>query len=186
MDAGAKRKKSSSGTARTPRGGKPRTQPASGTGGSQLEQFLALSVTLTGFDSAELWGTGMVHAYYGLVPSIAGEAVFGDLLTRWHNIVVRGSGQPRYIDQLVTSEMLDDPKLGPVARNVAALWYTGVWNQLPVAWRNVWGANARDLTHVVSARGYEEGLVWKAIFSHPPAAKQPGFASWALPPKEDA
>jgi hypothetical protein len=145
-----------------------------------------LSVTLTGFDAAELWGTGMVQTYYTLVPAIAGESIFGDLLTRWHDIVVRGDGQQRYIDQLVTSEMLEDPKLGPVARNVAALWYTGVWNQLPGAWRNVHGANARDLTFVVSAESYEQALVWKAIFSHPPAAKQPGYGSWALPPKEGA
>jgi hypothetical protein len=28
-----------------------------------------------------------------------------------------------------------------------------------------------------------EGLVWDAIGSHPQGAKQPGYASWALPPR---
>ena len=151
---------------------------------SQLDQFLTLSVTLTGFDAVELWGTGMVQTYYTLVPAIVGEEVFGDLLTRWRTIVGESAGQQRRIDRLVTTTMLDDPSLGPVARNLAALWYTGVWNQLPRAWRNVHGASARDVTYVVSPRAYEEALVWKAIFSHPPAAKQPGFASWALRPTE--
>jgi hypothetical protein len=185
MTPGAQGKKGSR-TAKARRRDKPQEQPTSGMGASQLNQFLTLSVTLTGFEDVELWGTGMVHTYYALVPSIVGDAIFGDLLTRWRDIVVRGAGQQRYIDRLVTTEMLEDPTLGPVARNLAALWYTGTWNQLPGAWRNVHGASARDLTHVISPRAYEEALVWKAIFSHPPAAKQPGFASWAMPPKEGA
>jgi hypothetical protein len=152
---------------------------------SPLDQFLSLSITLTGFDAAELWATGLVPTYYALVPAIAGEAMFADLLTRWRRIVDRAGKRERAIERLVVKDMLEDVDLGPVARNLAALWYTGTWYQLPGAWRNVHGANARDLTHIVSPRAYEEGLVWKAIFTHPPAAKPPGYASWALPPKED-
>ena len=55
-------------------------------------------------------------------------------------------------------------------------------HQLPAAWRNVHGAWANDVTFVVSTQSYTEGLVWKAIHTHPPAAKQPGYGSWALPP----
>jgi hypothetical protein len=153
---------------------------------SPLDQFLTLSVTLTGFDAVDLWGTGMVPTYYALVPSIAGEAVWGDLLTRWRDISARARGRPRVIERQVTTKILEDAYLGPVARNLAALWYTGMWYQLPGAWRNAHGANARDLTQVVSPQSYESALVWKAIFTHPPAAKQPGFASWAMPPKERA
>ena len=79
-------------------------------------------------------------------------------------------------------QILDDPDLGPIARNVATLWYLGMWNQLPAAWRNKHGAWANDVTFVVSPQSYTEGLVWKAIHTHPPAAKQPGYGSWALPP----
>jgi hypothetical protein len=185
MTPGARRKKGSN-RAKARRGATRRKPPASRTRASQLDQFLTLSATLTGFSTVELWGTGMVSTYYALVPSIVGEAIFGDLLTRWHDIVVRGAGRPRYVDRLVGAEMLDDPALGPVARNLGTLWYTGMWYQLPGAWRNLHGASALDLTHVVSPRAYEEGLVWKAILTHPPAAKQPGFASWAMAPKEKA
>jgi hypothetical protein len=160
-------------------GGVGRTDPASA---SQLEQFVGLSVILTGFGVAELWGTGMVPTYRALIPSIVGEAHFGELLTRWRDIAIRGSGDLDYLEELVTTELLQDDQLGPIARNVATLWYLGMWYQLPAAWRNVHGANARDTTFVVSSQSYSSGLVWTAMHTHPPAAKQPGYASWALPP----
>jgi hypothetical protein len=49
------------------------------------------------------------------------------------------------------------------------MWYLGSW-----------------LGQVVSADAYKEGLVWPAIGTHPPAAKQPGYASWSLPPDGEA
>ena len=38
-------------------------------------------------------------------------------------------------DAAVASEILDDPKLGPVARNLIMLWYCGTWTALPEDWR---------------------------------------------------
>ena len=147
----------------------------------QFDQFLGLSAALTGFSRAELEGTGMQQTYYAFLPQIAGEAVFGEILTRWRDL---SSGtDPRYYDELIREEILDDDFMGPVAKNLTFLWYTGQWNQLPWAWRNTHGANMQDNTHIVSPQSYVEGLVWKAMHTHPPAAKPPGFASWALKPK---
>lgn len=151
---------------------------------SPLELFLSFSVTLTGFSEAELWSTGMVNTYYGLIPSIVGSRMFGDLMTRWRDTYIRGQGDERLLDELVTTQIFEDPKFGPLARNLAALWYLGMWNQLPAEWRNVHGAWANDMTFVVSPQSYTEALVWKAIHTHPPAAKQPGYGSWALPPHD--
>ena len=150
---------------------------------SPLELFVSLSVTLTGFSAAELWSTGMVRTYYALVPSIVGDGVFGKFLSRWRDTYIRGQGDEALLDDLVTTQIFEDPEFGPLARNVAALWYLGMWNQLPAEWRNVHGARANDTTFVVSPQSYTEALVWKAIHSHPPAAKQPGYGSWALPPE---
>jgi hypothetical protein len=152
---------------------------------SALELFLSLSVTLTGFTAADLWGTGMVRTYFDLVPSIIGGGVFGRFISRWRYTYIRGSGDEALLDDLVTSQIFEDPEFGPIARNVAALWYLGMWNQLPADWRNVHGAWANDTTFVVSPQSYTEGLVWTAIYTHPPAAKQPGYGSWALPPEEE-
>jgi hypothetical protein len=153
--------------------------------GSPLEQFIRLSVMLTGFDEAELHGTGMVPTYYALIPSIVGEELFGRLLSRWSNIYMRGAGDESMLEHLLTSELLEDDTLGPLARNLGALWYLGMWNQLPAAWRNANGAWAGDTTYILSPRSYTAGLVWKAIHSHPPGAQQPGFGSWAMPPTNE-
>lgn len=149
---------------------------------SLLEQFVSLSVTLTGFDSAELWGTGLVSTYGALLPSIVGDEIFGDFMTRWNYTYQRGEGDESLLETLVREQILDDPDFGPLARNLITLWYTGQWNQLPAAWRNVHGAWANDATFIVSSAAFSEGLVWKAIHAHPTAAKQPGYGSWGLPP----
>lgn len=147
-----------------------------------FELFVSLSVTLTGFSEAELWGTAMPKTYFALIPSIVGEEMFGRLLAIWRDSYIRGKGNEALLDKLVSEQILDDPDLGAIARNVATLWYLGMWFQLPAEWRNVHGASANDVTFVVSPQSYTEGLVWKAIHTHPPAAKQPGYGSWALPP----
>lgn len=153
---------------------------------SPLEQFLSFSRTLTGFSVPELWATGMVQTYSALVPSIVGDRMFGDLMSRWRDTYIRGQGDDALLHDLVKTQIFEDPKLGPLARNIAALWYLGMWNQLPAEWRNVHGAWANDVTFVVSTQAYIEALVWKAIHTHPPAAKQPGYGSWALPPETEA
>ncbi len=150
---------------------------------SPLDQFVALSVTLTGFDAPALWGTGQVQTYYGLLPAIVGDAIFGRLMGRWQDTWIRGEGDEPLLESLVKEQILEDPTLGPVARNLVYLWYTGGWNQLPADWRNEHGASANDQTYIVSSAAYIEGLVWKAIHAHPTAAKQMGYGSWALPPE---
>ncbi len=147
-----------------------------------LEQFVAFSVTLTGFDAAELWGTGLVKTYHDLLPAIIGDDLFGRLMSRWQDTWLRGEGDEPFLETLVREQIFEDPTFGPLARNLTALWYTGQWNQLPADWRNVHGAWANDTTYIVSPAAYAEGLVWKAMGTHPKAAKQPGFGSWALPP----
>jgi hypothetical protein len=78
--------------------------------------------------------------------------------------------------------VMDDPDLGPLARNVIALWYLGQWNALPNDWRNRNGASPRDVPRVISADAYAAGLVWTAAGAHPMGAKPPGYGSWANPP----
>lgn len=154
-----------------------------------LERFVQLSDALTGYDHAELYGTGMVDVYLGTLTAIVGDGMTGRLLQRWADIVEAGGGdphrEPHKMDGLLRHQMLDDDTLGPVARNLAFLWYTGQWNQLPADWRDANGANALDQTYIISPDAYVQGLVWQAIHSHPMGAKQPGYGSWALPPQEN-
>jgi hypothetical protein len=149
-----------------------------------LDDFLKLSAVLTGYDRADLHGTGMVWPYYDELVSIVGEAIVGELLGAAVSSLREAGGDAR--EEAVQRKILDDSKLGPLARNLIKMWYLGNWYQLPRVWREAHGAHARDTDHVVSAAAYQEGLVWRAIGSHPPGAKQPGFGTWSQPPSLEA
>ena len=51
-----------------------------------VARFVALSAALTGYDEAELWGTGMVETYLGFTWRAAGSRVVGKLLSVWSDI----------------------------------------------------------------------------------------------------
>ena len=143
-----------------------------------VAEFLRLSVILTGFEEYELLGTGMLMPYYDELLRIIGAREAGALLGALSGVALPGAGD----DEGFRRVILDSPRYGPVARNVAMMWYLGTWTQLPRTWRNTFGATADDTDHVVSAAAYREGLVWPAAGTHPMSAKQPGFGSWARPP----
>jgi hypothetical protein len=149
-----------------------------------LEQFLALSVVLTGFKKVDLLGTGVAPQYYDEVVKIVGKTICNELLTKFQKIAKRAGGNPGRLERAVRKQILQDAQLGPLARNIIKMWYLGNWSQMPEDWRKKQnGGNPLDANHVVSAQAYQEGLVWRVIGSHPPGAKQPGYATWSQPPK---
>lgn len=145
-------------------------------------RFVALSVILTGFDDAELWGTGMVDPYLGWLLGTVGDQFTGDLLSESQDAIDAAKGDHAMLEALVRENILADATLGPIARNLIVLWYLGQWNQLPADWRDAHGASALDQTCIISPDAYAQGLAWKAIHTHPTGAKMPGYASWSLTP----
>ena len=141
------------------------------------QSFAALSAELTGFGVAELWGTGQVEPYLAEVLATVGDDVVAHLLREGDEAL--DSTDPR---QALQERVLDDARLGPVARNVIVLWYLGQWDPLPQAWRNRYGASPLDVARVVSPAAYRSGLVWSAIGAHPMGAEGPGYGSWATAP----
>ena len=141
---------------------------------SVIDDFLDLSARLTGFSRAELQGTGMLGPYWQLLLAIGGETLVGRLLSQHRQ-------HPD--DDGIEQVMLVDPDTGPLAKNLIALWYLGLWNQMPLDWRDRHGAHALDATHYPSPEAYTQGLVWKTFHTHPPGARQPGYGSWALQPQ---
>lgn len=148
--------------------------------GTRIDEFLALSVVLTGFAPYDLQGTGvadeLLATLWRIVPQPARE-----LLDTWRAIAQ--APPPGGVDEGVRTRILGDAKLGPVARNVITMWYTGLWVPLPTQWHYAYGAFPEDQNQVVSALAYQESLVWKAAGTHPMGARQPGFGTWALPPR---
>jgi len=133
-----------------------------------FEQFLFLSVVLTGFEKTELLGTGLAQAYYNQVIAAVGKAVAEKLWAVAGKLEKLSSED---LDAAIQHELIDNPKLKSFAQNIIQLWYWGAWV-----------GNSQAGTHFVTAAGYQEGLIWKVMETHPQGAKQPGFGSWSLLP----
>jgi len=142
--------------------------------------FIRLSAALTGFEEVELLATGVGGDFRRLLDTVMPTGGVDALLAAHHRALAEFPDHP---ELGIRREILGDPYLGPVARNLAFLWYTGTWSQLPDAWRDAYGASPADTNHVVSAEAYRQSLVWPAIGAHPAGAKQQGYGSWAFPPK---
>ena len=151
------------------------------TGAEQLDLFVRLSAVLTGFRRVDLQGTGMAEAYLGEIQTIAGEGLV-DLFEAARPIFGMSEADAGKVEGVLQEHVLKSPRFGPLARNLIRLWYTGMWNQLPQAWRNTYGSSARDTDRVVSPAAFREGLVWTAMDAHPRGAKPQGFGAWSLPP----
>jgi hypothetical protein len=147
-----------------------------------LDDFCALSAALTGYRVAKLVGTGMAETYLQHFTAIVGESFAARLLTTGHDVIHRAG---RDLSTQVELRILDDPDLGPPARNLIVLWYTGQWVQLPGPWRDRHGASPLDVDDVLSPEAYTAGLMWDAISAHPQGANAPGFATWTAAPLRD-
>lgn len=133
---------------------------------SRSDRFIVLSARLTGFGRVTLLGTGMTAEYLAALDAVVGAPL---------------------VDEMLASEdagaLLQDPRLGPVARNLILLWYCGTWTALPEDWRAAHGTSPLDVTRVESAESYQAGLQWVVAGAHPAGARQQGFGAWAVAPE---
>ena len=151
-----------------------------------LDAFVAISAVLTGYDRAELYGTGCAEDYWHQFRQVAPERILAEFLAPGPALEAASAKDPESVESKVRGIYLSSDKLGPLARSLIQLWYLGQWTPLPQAWRRTFGASRFDVTRIISTRAYKEGLVWDAIGAHPMGAKQQGFGAWAAePPKRE-
>ena len=171
-------------------------------------QFADLSALLTGFDRIQLLGTGMVGSYLHAIDAALPDGVLDELLDAFGHLPPgpgagpgpgpgpgagpgAGPGPGAAADAeareareaAVSSAVLDDPKLGPVARNLIVVWYCGTWTALPDGWREAYGTSPLDTDRVLSAEAYQAGLQWVAAGAHPAGALQQGYGAWSAEPE---
>jgi hypothetical protein len=142
------------------------------------QQFVDLSALLTGFDRVDVFGTGMAEDYLSTLGDVLPAGALDELLAAHDRVAAAPDPAAA-----VASEILGDPKLGPLARNVILLWYCGAWTELPDDWRAAYGASPLDGNRVVSGAAYESGLQWIVAGAHPAGARQQGYGAWAAPPR---
>jgi hypothetical protein len=145
-----------------------------------INQFVTFSAEITAFPELELWSTGLARVYLDTVTSIVGAHTLAELIDAYTPIqdVDRESR-----DRKLRRAIFGHQKLGPISRNIIKLWYIGIWEQLPQAWTEAYGAIEKNVGFSASNIAYTEGLLFKAIGANPPGAKAPGYGSWALPPQ---
>lgn len=141
----------------------------------QLNQFLKLSVWLTGFDEIELQGTGMTETYYNTIIEKSNASRIDDFFAEVERVFYDGNSDESRTNGLIQQRLIPVSCYDNLAQNIITMWYTGQWapdvNNCPPA-------QARN----ISPNAYVQGLMWPASFTHPPGAKQPGYGSWAEPP----
>lgn len=148
--------------------------------------FLALSAALTGFSRFDLLGTGVAGELLATLTDTLPAGVADELLAAAAPLAVGLPGSPPVgsaDSEAALAEILDDPKLGDVARSLTVLWYTGRWTALPDAWHAAYGFAPLDTSRVVSGKAYQAGLQWSVAGAHPPGSLAQGFGAWSLPPK---
>lgn len=126
--------------------------------------FLQLSARMTGVSPFQLRTTGMAAAYLAALDSWVPAAAVQALLVASND-----------------DETMDDPWLGPVARTLILLWYSGSWTALPADWIAAYGGEAGK-AGPLSAEAYQAGLQWHVAGAHPAGAQQQGFGAWSLAP----
>ncbi|HVO53345.1 MAG TPA: hypothetical protein VMT37_02930 [Solirubrobacterales bacterium] len=106
-----------------------------------------------------------------------------ELLSAWGTVEARYP--PGLREKGLRELILSEQRLGPFARALLQLWYTGVWPPMSAAW-SLENGNHRDAEEgSLLAIGYPQGLVWRAAVGiHPQAVRPTGFGSWALAPEE--
>jgi hypothetical protein len=144
----------------------------------RFEKFLGLSTVLTGFSRLRLLGTAVTGEYLATLDAVLSADVVDILLGVYAQLP---EGAER--EAAVAAQILDDPKWGPVVRNLILLWYCGTWTTLPDAWRIKYGISPLDKNRVVSAAAYQAGLQWVVAGAHPAGGQQQGFGAWSMEPE---
>ena len=132
---------------------------------SEEELFLEISVYLTGYNEAELQGTGMVETYYQAVLKNNTPSDASFFFEEVAAILKESNGDEGLIEKAIAIHLMPASAYSGMAMNIITMWYTGSWGN-----------------DVVSGQAYVQGLVWDAAQTHPPGAKQPGYGSWSMPP----
>lgn len=143
-----------------------------------FDAFISFSRDLTGFSSFELHGTGEAGAYFDTVIRVVGDSLVGEMLAAHGSLGTEGAQRETGIRQTV----LAHPTLGPVARAVLMMWFSGTWFGLPEAWVEANGHEEAGRTFTVRPSSYAEGLIWRNLGVNAAGAKAPGYGSWAEPP----
>ena len=133
---------------------------------TELEQFIALSQTLTGEEQVN---EALARQYLQRLKAEYPTQMQGTLDA--FGEIAASASSPELAIFEIRKRILDNKDLQTLARQVVSIWYTAEFV----------GANG-------SAKGgtqaqYYSGLLWKVIKAHPPTLSTEEYGYWQTPPK---
>jgi hypothetical protein len=148
-----------------------------------LTNFVGLSAVLTGFTTDQLFPPispdPVAVEYLNMLKAKVAAPLVNQILTTFQNIAAQN---PPDIKQEVQQQILDDPQMGPVARNIIRMWYLSIWYDLNQP-QPITGFSSGT---VVSMNAYTKGLAWDAAQAHPMGYSEMHYGYWAAPPVDDS
>jgi len=148
-----------------------------------LDNFVGLSAILTGFSADDLnpqfSPQPVAVEYLQTLQAKVAAPLVTQLLTTYQTIAAQfpAAEQPAQVQV----QILTDPQMGPVARNIIRMWYLSIWYN---------GYDTGPVTGfspgtVVSSNAYTKGLAWDAMQAHPMGYSEMHYGYWATPPQAD-
>jgi Membrane bound FAD containing D-sorbitol dehydrogenase len=129
---------------------------------TQFPLFFSLSKYLTGESGLD---RALAEAHLKRLRSVSNLATLAKLLAQWQ----AAQKNPAQTERMI-KKILADPILGPLAKTLIMLWYTGGIK------------NPDDGTWVIeTAADYFNALSWKVAGSHPPGLSNQFFGHWKYP-----
>ena len=135
----------------------------------QIDDFIEISVELTGFSKIELLATGMLGDYYGLVVDNTDPVDLKAFFNEVKTILDVGRYDPDAANKLIGENLIPDSHYGGLAKKIILMWYSGL---KPMA----------GDPQIASDAAYIHSFMWKAAKTHPAGAMQPGYGSWEEKP----
>jgi hypothetical protein len=133
-------------------------------GVTQFALFFSLSKYLTGEPALD---RELAQRHFGRLQSASDPAALASLLLQWQD----AEKNPSQTDRLVR-KILSDSVLGPPAKTLILLWYTG-------GIKNV--VDNTTIWVIETAADYFGALAWKVVGSHPPGLSNQFFGHWKYP-----
>ena len=78
---------------------------------STFQDFIALSVVVTGFTSFDLLGTGQAESYFSTISQIVGEVTMDELAHTFRSIQIQAGSDTAALENLLRGEILCDDEL---------------------------------------------------------------------------
>jgi len=138
-----------------------------------LDTFVQLSAILTGYPEKKLKPKNdtqkVSEAYFAVLNKEVDAQTIAQLNSTFTSIQNPDEAS-------VKTQIVDDPTLGPIAKNITKMWYLAIWYSLDPT------STDPNATYVVSSITYKNGLAWSTMYAHPMGYSEENFGYWETPP----